>query len=329
MQRRKKRSNLPYIIIIVILVIILAIAIFKCVDVIKENILSGGAAGGDVAGNTQDGGSENNGTGASGDDASSNPGDGYEKIDPPGLTEGSLVLVNNQIGWDFSQDDKMISIYDNKTDSYYVRDTEVYLAREALEHLNSMMDDFYDATGLKHINIVAGYRTKDLQEKLYNDSLETSGAQHTSDYIALPGRSEHHTGLAIDMSIFYPSDGSSEQFEGQGEYSWIYENAWKYGYILRYPQGKESITDISYESWHFRYVGVAHAYVISENDMCLEEYIDYVKNYTAGGEHLNVDTEEGQYEIYYCTENDVYVPQNAEYDISGNNVDGYIVTIIK
>ncbi len=87
------------------------------------------------------------------------------------------------------------------------------------------------------------------------------------------------------------------------------------------------LIDLSYESWHFRYVGLPHACVMAENDLCLEEYIDYLRGFPFSGEHLQVTCLGRSYEIYYCPRDQVYVPVNGTYTISGNNVDGFIVTI--
>lgn len=88
--------------------------------------------------------------------------------------------------------------------------------------------------------------------------------------IARPGRSEHNTGLAVDLN------GVAEDFDTTAEYRWLQENAEDFGFILRFPADKESVTGIRFEPWHYRYVGVEHAKEMNRLGMCLEEYIDYL-----------------------------------------------------
>jgi len=257
------------------------------------------------------------------------PGDGWQKITMSyqDLASGDLVLVNNNFPYSFDETQDLVSIYAEKTNSYFVRDKNVLLSRRVMEPLNRMMDDFCAQTGLKTINAVAGWRSYDEQENIYADCLAENGADYTASYVANPGCSEHHTGLAVDLSIYHSDDGTSEKFLGEGDYAWIPENAWKYGFVQRYESGKETITMISDEPWHFRYVGVPHAYIMKQRKFCLEEYIDFLKSYTFDGEHYSVECLGSQYEIYTCEGFEVTVPDAGDWTVSGNNVDGFIVTI--
>lgn len=243
------------------------------------------------------------------------------------LSRGDLILVSNKNPYDFSNKLDLVSIFDYKTDSYNVRDKEVLLQEHVMEHLNSMLDDFSAESGLRTINVVAGYRSYEYQQTLYDASAAANGEEHAAKYVAAPGGSEHHTGLAVDLGIYYTDSGVSEEFTGTGDFAWIDENAWKYGFVQRYESGKEDITAINEEPWHFRYVGLPHAQIIVDNDFCLEEYLDYLKGFPFDGEHLNVESQGQKYEIYFCKGFDVYVPKDNSYDISGNNVDGFIVTV--
>ncbi|HZJ56678.1 MAG TPA: M15 family metallopeptidase, partial [Clostridia bacterium] len=94
----------------------------------------------------------------------------------------------------------------------------------------------------------------------------------TEKYIAVPGTSEHEIGLAVDFNTL------KAEFENAEAFKWLDANAHKYGFILRYPEDKQFITKIKYEPWHFRYVGPAHAQIMKSNNLCLEEYIDYLKD---------------------------------------------------
>ena len=238
---------------------------------------------------------------------------------------GELILVNNQILYRFPEEQPLTCVFDGKTSSYYVRDKDVFLAPVALEALNAMMDAFQAQGGSKTVNVVAGYRTAEFQQHLFDQSAERNGLAHAEKYVAQPGGSEHHTGLVVDFSLLF-ADGSSAEYQGTGEYAWINQNCQDYGWVVRYDEAKESITGIGDEPWHFRYVGVPHAAVMAAKGLCMEEYIDYLREFPYDGQHLTVDCAAGKYEIWYCAGTAAYLPESGEYTVSGNNVDGLIVT---
>ena len=124
--------------------------------------------------------------------------------------------------------------------------------------------------------VVSAYRTEDYQNNLYNKKVRTSGKVYADNYSARAGHSEHQTGLAIDIN------STSGTFEYTAEFRWLQQHAHEYGYIMRYPKGKEWITGYSYEPWHYRYVGVDVATKIHEEGITYEEY--YAK-YIAAGEY--------------------------------------------
>lgn len=101
--------------------------------------------------------------------------------------------------------------------------------------------------------------------------------------IAVPGYSEHHTGLAIDITdVFW--ENKTEELEKTDTYQWMSAHCHEYGFIVRYPKGKEKITGYEYEPWHYRYVGVKAATYIMEHDLCLEEFLDLYKEQEAARE---------------------------------------------
>lgn len=238
---------------------------------------------------------------------------------------GDLILVNNWTLYRFPEEQPLVCIFDEKTGSYYVRDREVYLAPVALEALNAMMDAFQAQGGSKTVNVVAGYRTEAFQQHLLDQSARQNGQAHAEKFVAQPGGSEHHTGLVVDFSLFF-EDGSSAEYRGTGEYAWINGHCQDYGWVVRYDEDKEPLTGIGDEPWHFRYVGIPHAAVMAEKDLCLEEYIDYLKQFPYDGRHLTVDCGGEAYEIWYCAGTQAWLPDEGEYTVSGNNVDGVIVT---
>ncbi len=122
------------------------------------------------------------------------------------------------------------------------------------------------------IRVMSSYRSYQYQEKLYNDYVAVDGKEEADTYSARPGFSEHQTGLAIDIDnnlLPYTS------FEQTKTYTWMINNCYKYGFILRYPKDKEEITGYNYESWHYRYVGKDIAKYIHTHNITFDEY--YIK----------------------------------------------------
>lgn len=120
-----------------------------------------------------------------------------------------------------------------------------------------------------NISINSAYRSYEEQEKLYNDYLKLYGKSYVNKYVAVPGYSEHQTGLALDLESL-----DCDIFKNSKEYRWIKNNAYKYGFILRYQEGKENITGYNAEEWHIRYVGRKAAEYIYKNNITFEEYYD-------------------------------------------------------
>ena len=126
------------------------------------------------------------------------------------------------------------------------------------------------------IRAISTYRSYDYQTTLYNNYVKSDGVEEADTYSARPGFSEHQTGLTLDIDNV---SSNYMQFESTKEFTWMQNNAHKYGFILRYPKGKENITGYTYEAWHYRYVGVVVATFIHNNQLTYEEYYaKYVEN---------------------------------------------------
>ena len=248
------------------------------------------------------------------------------------LYTGSLVLVNSQHIYQASDTEEIKRVVDLKNRCYKVAEEEMLLHRTMIMQLNKMMKAFEKATGKHDMILTSGYRTIKEQEEALQEKINLFGEEDALQWAMLPGYSEHHTGYAVDMSI-YTDQGNYIKYKGQDEYGWINQNCHKYGLIRRYAGDKKDITGVANEEWHYRYVGVPHAYIIAAKDFCFEEYIEYLKQYAFGGEHLLVKCDQGKYEIYFVPceegETEVFVPKKEKYTVLGNNVDGYIVTIKK
>lgn len=130
---------------------------------------------------------------------------------------------------------------------------------------------------------VSGFRTQAEQQKIWDDTLLERGEEFTRKFVAYPGCSEHQTGLAIDLGANLPEiDFICPEFPDTGIFGKFREKAADFGFIERYPKGKEAVTGIGVEPWHFRYVGVPHAAVMKAGGLVLEEYAEE-RNAFGGG----------------------------------------------
>ncbi|MBE5930340.1 MAG: D-alanyl-D-alanine carboxypeptidase family protein [Lachnospiraceae bacterium] len=134
-----------------------------------------------------------------------------------------------------------------------------------------LFDAAYDEAGLTLYGVSA-YRSYARQYTIYATNLATRGVAHTNRYSAAPGRSEHQTGLAIDISCASEGFGLETTFADTPEGIWVAKNAHRFGFILRYPKDKEHITGYNYEPWHIRYVGTELAGYLYETGLTLDEY---------------------------------------------------------
>ena len=205
-----------------------------------------------------------------------------------------------------------------------------------LERRTSLvLENLFETLGLGASLIpVSGYRTLNEQKQIYASSLAENGEEFTRKYVALPDCSEHQTGLAIDLALnqepldfirpYFPRDGICGRFR---------EKMISYGFVERYPEGKEDITGIAAGPWHFRYVGLPHAAIMMLRGYCLEEYIDYLSLFPAEGPHLEISVQNKNFEIFYqkLSETDgsvtLELPSSLPFQASGTNAGGCVVTL--
>lgn len=186
----------------------------------------------------------------------------YKNIKKIKNPDNILVLVNknNKLNKNYIPDDL------EKINLKYATE-EKYLRKEAKVSFERLSEE----ARLRNYSIVAvsTYRSYDYQDKLYNYYVEAKGIEYADLCSARPGHSEHQTGLAVDVM---GSNKDYDRFEESIEFIWMRDNAHKFGFILRYPKGKEHITGFKYEPWHYRYVGIDIATEIYQNNLTLEEY---------------------------------------------------------
>ncbi len=181
-----------------------------------------------------------------------------------------LTLVNpwNPLPEDFSCDTTFL--YD-----------EVWVGTAIYDDLQEMLNDCFDANCQPYV--CSGFRTWEKQQALFDNKIERLiyedgvdpeiAEEEAGKVVAVPGTSEHQLGLAVDIIDYNYPYLTSEQ-ENTPTQSWLMNNSWRYGFILRYPNGTSDITGIIYEPWHYRYVGRDCAKEIYELDITLEEYLE-------------------------------------------------------
>ena len=175
---------------------------------------------------------------------------------------------------------------------------------------------------------VSGWRSEAEQREIWDGSMSDSGEEFTRKYVALPGCSEHQTGLAIDLALRADNiDFIRPEFPYDGVCGRFRALAADYGFVERYQGGKERVTGIAAEPWHFRYVGRPHARIMCEMGLCLEEYVEYLRAYPYPERLLEVRGEVYEAEVGFAGARDALGLPDAPYQVSGNNVDGYIYTL--
>ena len=192
----------------------------------------------------------------------------YKKIKDIKNPDSLMVLVNklNRLQSNYVPHDLEQISLNYATNNKFLRKE----AKENFEKLSS------DAKKIGYsIIAVSAYRDYDYQENLFNNYVKEKGENYALKCSAKAGHSEHQTGLSVDVM---GSNNDYDQFEKSKEFDWMKNNSYKYGFILRYPKGKEYITGFKYEPWHYRYVGKDVASIIYTEGITLEEYYKkYIK----------------------------------------------------
>ena len=182
------------------------------------------------------------------------------------MSKDELILVNKfyKLSSDYIPEDltniNLRYAYDNNRVREEVNEAFVNMASAAKE------DD---------IKLIANssFRDYERQEEVYKEFYYSKGIDYADKYAARPGHSEHQTGLSID--IFTNGESTTDNFEDSDAFKWLSKNAYKYGFILRYPKGKEYLTGYNYESWHYRYVGIKTAKKVYDSKLTYDEYYAY------------------------------------------------------
>lgn len=247
-------------------------------------------------------------------------------IDQSQLTKGSLVLINLNHKYEIPADLNLILISEyrdaNSSNVPYGIWEKYHMKLEATatEYAHKMLCDMGQSTKNDDIMIMSSFRSYDDQSAVSNT--------------IAPGYSDHHSGMLITIR-------ASKGDLADENVAWLADNAHKYGFVVRYPADKTEITGVSDYTQAFRYVGVAHAKYMKDNNLCLEEYIDYLKKNITYKKPLSITTDDGSlYYVYYSdvsdSANEIKVPirtanpdgsMNFDYTISGINDGGVVITV--
>lgn len=236
-------------------------------------------------------------------------------VPPEGIHQGPLILVNRRF-----------PVRGEAPALAYVAEG-IQLEREAAQALRGLLGAV-GAGGA--ITAVSGWRSMAEQERIYTQSLADSGAAFTQQFVALPGHSEHQTGLAIDLGLTQEDlDFICPAFPYHGICQDLRNRAADFGFVERYPAGKEAVTGIAHEPWHFRYVGLPHAALMAQRGWTLEEYHEAVKRHPLGGEPLRWKAGAVEYRVVYIPAQQgraLRLEDGEAYTLSGDNESGYVLT---
>lgn len=166
---------------------------------------------------------------------------------------------------------EMYVVDENENNFHQYKDASLkpMFRKDIKRYIDKLLKDAH-ALGLPLI-VDSGYRSYDYQQVVLNALIKEKG-NDAYKLVALPGASEHQTGLAVDFAYYENGIYNDDVKEDDKEAIWLKNNCWKYGFILRYPKGKENITGYNFEPWHFRFVGLELAKKIFDEDLTLEEY---------------------------------------------------------
>ena len=182
-----------------------------------------------------------------------------------------LVNKNNLLDEFFIPEDLVLTDNnENNFHNYFNPEVKPMISSMVLPYFYKMIaeakkDGIYLAIG-------SGYRSYKYQQEVWNGWVEKKGLEYAKKFVAPPGASEHQTGLAFDIGCFRNGKFTDDLYDNDIEIKWLQDNCFKYGFILRYPQGKEHITGYNYEPWHYRFVGLELAKILYKENITLEEY---------------------------------------------------------
>lgn len=244
-----------------------------------------------------------------------NPGDAQQKtVQNSEVYEGSMLLIDAQ--HPLQGTPAMSSFMDFKYEHIRVPMKSLLVNKLQVQSLVGMFKAFHTATSLNNVMV-------------YATTLIPSSPAYAAN---IPERA---SGLSLDLAVLNEAAGKHTPFTGEGQYVWFQQHAAEFGYILRYPADKTEQTGMNGITWHYRYVGTPHALYMKEQNLCFEEYMTLVRTHPWEGEHITFSYGGTDYQVYYVpaaqsgTSTQIPYPEGWEAAVSGDNIDGFVVTCSK
>ncbi|MBQ7779420.1 MAG: D-alanyl-D-alanine carboxypeptidase family protein [Clostridia bacterium] len=286
---------------------------------------NGGSTGGDTTGGDTTGGGNTTGGNADTTDKPEEVTYTFINKDRDALQLGLLQLINEQYLYGFKEEGIRVTLGEHRPTykSYQLSKWGHELKLDAANALNQMMDDFYLVTGYTYLNINKAYYDFDSQKALFDKGQTDTPA----------GASDWHSGATFRFTGYNQETGKTVNITNAEEPQWLKTHAHEYGFIFRAPSNKNSIVGYT-EPWQLRYVGMPHAEYMYKNNLCLEEYLTKLSTDFAGMSNAyTLKCADGNtYMVYYIEAPDegtlrLPVPGNRSYTVSGDNMNGFIVTV--
>ena len=226
------------------------------------------------------------------------------------IHNGPLILVSGTCP--FVGDTDFIDFTSCENSNVKPRDRALEINSEILQPISNLFNGYYNDNGYVNLQI---YSTN----KIYTGT----GSLYTNEL------TERSTGYTFDIGLITSTGDVVAYLTKRNE--WMFNNCWKYGFVVRYQDTKTGTTGVGFMPHHFRYVGLPHSMAMYENDMCLEEYLQFLTDFAYANPYTYVYND-SVYEIYYVPAEEsgdtvLYLPKDVSYSISGNNTDGFIVTL--
>lgn len=225
---------------------------------------------------------------------------------------GSLVLVTDAYSW--SGEHALVAFSELDYAHFRLPSRSLQIARIMSQDLLAMFKDFHSATGLGNVMIYA----------------TTNTPAALAYQVSLPERA---TGLTIDLAIWDETTQTHSPLKAEGQYAWLIKHCAEYGFVQRYADDKSDVTGSSEHIWHYRYVGIPHAMYMTEQNLCLEEYLTLLRESHGAENPLTVTAASASYTVYYVPAAEdggmveITVPKDLPITVSGDNMNGYIITI--
>ncbi len=244
----------------------------------------------------------------------SNPDENLPKLTLLGseVYTGSLVLVNETLHWQGQS--ALVAFSELNYANFRLPTRSLQISKSMSNDLIRMFNDFYAATSLGNVMIYA--------------TTETPKA--AAYQVSMPERA---SGLSIDLALWDETSGTHSPYQPNGNYGWLQSHCAEYGFVQRYTAEKTEQTGVEQQVWHYRYVGIPHAQYMTQQNLCLEEYLELLRTAHGADAPLSITANNGNYTVYYVPAaegggmTEVTVPKNLPITVSGDNQGGYIICI--